>query len=71
MEEKNLTGETKNGENVPSLQVVEVVLVQKISINKSLKYYAPLHPKNLMLICYRSEWQTIRNRKQVLFDVIY
>ena len=41
---------TKNGENVPSLEVVEVVLVI-ISVNKSLKYYTLLLQIQLMLIC--------------------
>ena len=50
-----LFGSTKNGENVQSLEVVEVVLVQCkfeiVNINKILKYYTLLRPINLMLIC--------------------
>ena len=46
---KKLTNKTKNGENVPRLEVVEVVLV--ININKSLKYYTVLRPINLIVIC--------------------
>ena len=51
---KELIDKTKNRENVPRLEVVELVLVQcnlVININKSLKYYTLLHPINLMHIC--------------------
>ena len=49
---KKLIGKAKNGENVPSLRVVEVVIVQQFStvnINKSLKYHILLRPINLCL----------------------
>ena len=46
------SAKTKNGEKLPSLEVVEVVLVQcNIVDNKSLNYYTLLRPINLMLIC--------------------
>ena len=52
---KKLIDKTKNGENVASIEVVEVVLIQcnlyTISINKNLMYYIFLRPMNLMLIC--------------------
>ena len=53
---KTLIGKTKNGENLPSLEVVEVFLVQCNLVNnqyqQSLKYYTLLSPINLiMLIC--------------------
>ena len=53
---KKLTEKTKYGENVPCLEVVEVVLVQCNLVNnqyqQSLKYYTLLRPINLiMLIC--------------------
>ena len=53
---KTLIGKTKNGENLPSLEVVEVFLVQCNLVNnqyqQSLKYYTLLRPINLiMLIC--------------------
>ena len=52
---KKLIKKTKNKENVRSLEVLEVVLVQYylavINISKSLKYYTLLPPMNLMLIC--------------------
>ena len=51
---KKLMGKTKNGENVPSLEVVEVVLVQfnlVDNINKSPKYYTLLIQINFPLIC--------------------
>ena len=48
---KKLIGKTKNGENVMSLEVIEVVLVQcKLVDNQSLKYYTLLCPINLRLI---------------------
>ena len=43
---KQLIDKTKHGENVPSLEVAEVVL-----INQSLRYYILLHLINLMFIC--------------------
>ena len=51
---KKLMDKTKNGENVPSLEVVEVVLVQfnlVDNINKSPKYYTLLIQINFPLIC--------------------
>ena len=52
---KKLTDQTKNGENIPSLQVVEVVLIQCNLVDnqceKSLKYYALLLLINFMHIC--------------------
>ena len=49
---------TENGENAPSPEVVEVVLVQfnlvdnqLINTNKTLGYCILLHPINLMIIC--------------------
>ena len=51
---KKFIDKTKNGESAPSLQVVEVVLVQCNLVNnikKSLKYYTLLLLINLMLIC--------------------
>ena len=52
---KKLIDKTRNGEKIPSLEVVEVVLVQCNLVdnqyNKSLKYYTFLCPINLMLIC--------------------
>ena len=50
---KKLIDKMKNGKKVPSLEVVEVVLV-KCNLkdnNKSLKYYTLLRPINLTLIC--------------------
>ena len=51
---KKLIDKTKNEENVPSLEEVEVVLVQYNlvdNINKSLGYYILSLPINLMAIC--------------------
>ena len=50
---KKLIDKMKNGKKVPSLEVVEVVLVQcnLKDNNKSLKYYTLLRPINLTLIC--------------------
>ena len=50
---KKLIDKTKNGDKVPGLEVVEVVLVQcnLVDINKSLDYCTLLYPINLMLIC--------------------
>ena len=52
---KKLTDQTKNGENIPSLQVVEVVLIQCNLVDnqceKSLKYYTLLLLINFMHIC--------------------
>ena len=52
---KKLIDKTRSGENVPSLEVVEVVLVQcnlvDSQYNQSLKYYTLLGPINLMLLC--------------------
>lgn len=52
-----LIDKTKNGEKVPSLKVVNVVLVQRkllenqwTNINKSLKYYILLLPITLVFI---------------------
>ena len=50
---KKLIDKMKNGKKVPSLEVVEVVLV-KCNLkdnNKSLKYYTLSCPINLTLIC--------------------
>ena len=48
---KKLIGKTKTGENMPSLEVVEIVLVQcNLVDNQYLKYYTLLCPINLMLI---------------------
>ena len=50
---KKLMDKTKNGENVPSLEVVEVVLVQfnlVDNINKSPKYYTLLIQMNFHLL---------------------
>ena len=51
---KTLINKTRNGENVPSLQVVEVVLVQCSLVdnqfNKSPKSYTVLLQINLMLV---------------------
>ena len=45
----------KKGENVPTIEIVEVVLVQcnsvEININKSLKHYILLCQINFMLTC--------------------
>ena len=49
-----LIDKTKNRENVPSLEVVEVVLVEcnlVDNINKSPKYYTLLIQINFPLIC--------------------
>ena len=51
---KKLIDKTKNEENVPRLEEVQVVLVQHYlvdNINKSLRYYILLQPINLMAIC--------------------
>ena len=50
---KQLTGKIKNGENVPSLEVVEVVLIQSnLEDNQyQQKSEVLLHLINLMLIC--------------------
>ena len=51
---KKLIDKMKNRKKVPSLEVVEVVLVKcnlKDNNNKSLKYYTLLRPINLTLIC--------------------
>ena len=52
---KKLTDQTKNGENIPSLQVVEVVLIQCNLVDnqceKSLKYYTLLLLIHFMHIC--------------------
>ena len=51
---KKLIDKTQNAENVPSLEVVEVVLVQCNLVDnqhkKNLKYYTLLCPINFMLI---------------------
>ena len=50
---KQLIDKTKHGENVPSLDVIEVVLIQCNLVdnaNKSQKYYVHLRLINLMLI---------------------
>ena len=52
---KKLIYKTKNGENVPSLEVVEVVLVQYNLVDNQYQqkseYYTLLFLINLMLIC--------------------
>ena len=51
---KKLIDKMKNGKKVPSLEVVEVVLVKcnlKDNNNKSLNYYTLSCPINLTLIC--------------------
>ena len=50
---KDFIGKTKNGENEPSLEIVEVQsnLVVDNQINKSLIYYILLRPINLLDIC--------------------
>ena len=51
---KKLIDKMKNRKKVPSLEVVEVVLVKcnlKDNNNKSLKYYTLSCPINLTLIC--------------------
>ena len=52
---KKLINKTKKGEKVPSLEVVQVVLVQCNLLDnqyqQKLKYYILLLLKNLMLIC--------------------
>ena len=52
---KKLTDQTKNGENIPSLEVVEVVLIQCNLVDnqcqKSLKYYTLLLLINFMHVC--------------------
>ena len=52
---KKLIDKTKNGGNVPRLEVVEVVLIQcnllEININESLSYYTLICPINIMLMC--------------------
>ena len=63
---KKLIGETKNGENLPSLEVVEVVLVQcnlvdnqyqqnsevlyTVTSNKSYAYLLKVQPSNLVFL---------------------
>ena len=50
---KQLIDKTKHGENVPSLDVIEVVLIQCNLVdnaNKSQKYYVHLRLINRMLI---------------------
>ena len=52
---KKLIDKTKNGDNVPSLEVFEVVLVQFNIVDnqyqKGLKYYTLLPQINFTLIC--------------------
>ena len=52
---KKLIDKTKNGDNVPSFEVFEVVLVQFNIVDnqyqKSLKYYTLLPQINFTLIC--------------------
>ena len=52
---KKLIDKTKNGENVASVEVVEVVLVQYNFVEnqypQNLKYYWLLRQINFMLIC--------------------
>ena len=50
---KKLTGKIKNGENVPSLEVVEVVLIQSNLEDNQYQQKSEvfLHLINLMLIC--------------------
>ena len=51
---KKLIDKIKNGENVPSFEVVEAVSVQcnlvDNNINKRLRYYIIIFPTNLALI---------------------
>ena len=51
---KELIDKTRNGENVTSLEIIEVVysnvIQQMININESMKYYTLLRQINLMLI---------------------
>ena len=50
---KKLTGKIKNGENVPSLEVVEIVLIQSNLEDNQYQQKSEvfLHLINLMLIC--------------------
>ena len=52
---KKSIGKIKNGENVPSLELVEVGLIQcnivEHQYQQSLMYYVILRPINLVLIC--------------------
>ena len=52
---KQLIEQTKNGENITSLEVVEVVLVQCNLVDnqhqQNLRYYILLCQTNLMVIC--------------------
>ena len=52
---KKLIEKARNGENLPCLEVVKVVLVQYNLVDnkyqESLKYYTLLHQINLMIIC--------------------
>ena len=66
MQHKKLIGKTKNGENVPSLKVVEVVLVEcnlvynqyqqmsevlyTFTLNKSYAYLLNIELRNLVLL---------------------
>ena len=66
MQHKKLIGKTKNGENVPSLKVVEVVLVEcnlvynqyqqmsevlyTFALNKSFTYLLNIELRNLVLL---------------------
>ena len=51
---KKSIDKTENGENVPILEVIELVPFNLVDYKyqKSRKYYVLLHPVNLMLICY-------------------
>ena len=62
VEHKKIIIKTKNGENMPNLEVDEVVLVQcKLveNINKSLKYQIILNVINLRLICPLKSLSTV------------
>ena len=51
---KKSIDKTENGENVPILEVIELVQFNLVDYQyqKSRKYYVLLHPVKLMLICY-------------------
>ena len=48
---KELVGKTKNGENVPSLELVEVVLVKVSQKSEVLYTFTPNKSHNLIFIC--------------------
>ena len=51
---EKLISKTKNAENMPSIEVVDVVFIQSTLLDnqyeKNLKYYILLHQRNLMHI---------------------